>query len=164
MIRIMKEINLKHFVLEQFNYNNQEHFKMIDIFDQDKEIDKYIISTEESFRDVIDYYRLYTDNTIYNKIYLVKLLSGEIVESIELDGKSSDLYINYSIIEKYRNKGYCTKLLKEITIYLLEEIKHISLLIKEENTKSSKLALKVGYTIVGNNNLGYNKYQIKSQN
>ena len=44
---------------------------MIDIFDQDKEIDKYIISTEESFRDVIDYYRLYTDDTIYNKIYLV---------------------------------------------------------------------------------------------
>ena len=160
----MKEINLKHFILEQFNYNNQEHFKMIDIFDQDKEIDKYIISTEESFRDVIDYYRLYTDDTIYNKIYLVKLLSGEIVGSIELDGKSSDLYINYSIIEKYWNKGYCTKLLKEITIYLLEEIKHISLLIKEENTKSSKLALKVGYTIVGNNNLGYNKYQIKSQN
>ena len=160
----MKQINLKHFILEQFNYNNQEHFKMIDIFDQDKEIDKYIISTEESFRDVIDYYRLYTDDTIYNKIYLVKLLSGEIVGSIELDGKSSDLYINYSIIEKYRNKGYCTKLLKEITIYLLEEIKHISLLIKEENTKSSKLALKVGYTIVGNNNLGYNKYQIKSQN
>ena len=29
----MKEINLKHFILEQFNYNNQEHFKMIDIFD-----------------------------------------------------------------------------------------------------------------------------------
>ena len=160
----MKQINLKHFILEQFNYNNQEHFKMIDIFDQDKEIDKYIISTEDSFRDVIDNYRLYTDDTNYNKIYLVKLLSGEIVESIELDGKSSDLYINYSIIEKYRNKGYCTKLLKEITIYLLEEIKHISLLIKEENTKSSKLALKVGYTIVGNNNLGYNKYQIKSQN
>ena len=67
----MKEINLKHFVLEQFNYNNPEHFKMIDIFDQDKEIDKYIISTEESFRDVIDYYRLYTDDTIYNKIYIL---------------------------------------------------------------------------------------------
>ena len=160
----MKKINLENFILEQFNYNNLEHFKMIDIFDQDREIDKYIISTEESFRDIIDYYRLYSDNTIYNKIYLVRLLTGEIIGSLEMDGKSDDLYINYCILEKYRNKGYCTKLLKEITIYLLNNIKQISLLIKEENIKSSKLALKNGYTIIGNNNLGYYKYQIKSQN
>ena len=158
----MKTINLENFILESFDYDNKEHFRMVSKFDLDKEINTYIISEGNSFCDVIDCYRLYDKESIYNKIYMVKTLEGEIIGSIELDGEKDNLYINYCILKEYRCKGYCTKLLKEITKYLLDEINCISLLIKQENEKSRKLALRVGYNKIGYYKYGYDKYQINS--
>ncbi len=43
----MGSIILDSFVLEIFDYNNNEHFDMIRKFDNDKEIRKYIISTND---------------------------------------------------------------------------------------------------------------------
>ena len=53
----MNKIVLKNFVLEQFNYENIEHLRMIDKFDMDREINKYIIMSDDSFSDIVDYYR-----------------------------------------------------------------------------------------------------------
>ena len=53
----MNKIVLKNFVLKQFNYENIEHLRMIDKFDMDREINKYIIMSDDSFSDIVDYYR-----------------------------------------------------------------------------------------------------------
>ena len=159
----MKIINLEDFTLESFDYNNKEHFNMINKFDNDVEINKYIIRDDDSFSDVIDEYRYFTSDEIYNTIYMVRLLlTGEIIESLELDGKKDNLYLNYAILKKYRNNGYGSLLLKELTKKLLLEIKQISLLIKQDNDSSKKLALKTGFKRIGQDEYGYNKYQIKS--
>ena len=144
----MKNIRLESFILEEFNEESKDYFNIVRKFDMDEQINKYIIATEDSFSDIVHYYNLYNDS-IYNSIYLVKLLDGQIIGSIELDGKKDNLYINYCILKKFRNNGYCTRLLREITMYLLRKVKSISLLIKEDNEKSKKLALKNGYN--GNN-------------
>lgn len=83
----MNKIVLKNFVLEQFNYENIEHLRMIDKFDTDREINKYIIMSDDSFSDIVDYYRQSNDDSIYNKLYLVRNLENEIIGSLELDGK-----------------------------------------------------------------------------
>ena len=90
----MKIINLEDFTLESFDYNNKEHFNMINKFDNDVEINKYIIRDDDSFSDVIDEYRYFTSDEIYNTIYMVRLLlTGEIIGSLELDGKKDNLYL-----------------------------------------------------------------------
>lgn len=160
----MNKIVLKNFVLEQFNYENIEHLRMIDKFDMDREINKYIIMSDDSFSDIVDYYRQFNDDSIYDKLYLVRNLENEIIGSLELDGKENDLYINYSILSDYRNKGYCTNLLRQISKLLLLEVKKISLLIKKDNEKSKHLALNAGYSKMSYENLGYYKYQIKFVN
>ena len=156
----MNKIVLKDFVLEQFNYENIEHLRMIDKFDTDREINKYIIMDNDSF--IEECYEQSNDDSIYNKLYLVRNLENEIIGSLELDGKENDLYINYSILSDYRNKGYCTNLLRQISKLLLLEVKKISLLIKKDNEKSKHLALNAGYSKMPYENLGYYKYQIKS--
>ena len=157
----MKNIRLENFILEEFNEENNDYFNIVRKFDMDEQINKYIIATEDSFSDIVHYYNLCNDS-IYNSIYLVKLLNGQIIGSIELDGKKDDLYINYCVLKKFRNNGYCTRLLREITMYLLREVKSISLLIKEDNEKSKKLALKNGYNNVGYDEYGFYKYQINA--
>ena len=157
----MKNIRLESFILEEFNEESKDYFNIVRKFDMDEQINKYIIATEDSFSDIVHYYNLCNDS-IYNSIYLVKLLNGQIIGSIELDGKKDDLYINYCVLKKFRNNGYCTRLLREITMYLLREVKSISLLIKEDNEKSKKLALKNGYNNVGYDEYGFYKYQINA--
>ena len=157
----MKNIRLESFILEEFNEESKDYFNIVRKFDMDEQINKYIIATEDSFSDIVHYYNLYNDS-IYNSIYLVKLLDGQIIGSIELDGKKDDLYINYCVLKKFRNNGYCTRLLREITMYLLRKVKSISLLIKEDNEKSKKLALKNGYNNVGYDEYGFYKYQINA--
>ncbi len=157
----MKNIRLESFILEEFNEESKDYFNIVRKFDMDEQINKYIIATEDSFSDIVHYYNLYNDS-IYNSIYSVKLLNGQIIGSIELDGKKDDLYINYCILKKFRNNGYCTRLLREITMYLLRKVKSISLLIKEDNEKSKKLALKNGYNNVGYDEYGFYKYQINA--
>ena len=159
----MKQINLTNFILESFNYNNIEHLKTILMFNQDEEINKYIIITSDSFNEILKYYSLTDEESIYNKFYMVKLTTGEIIGSIELDGTKNDLYINYCILKPYRGNGYCTTLLKEITKYLSNELSTISLLIKEENQKSKNVAIKAGYKMIGYDSFGYYKYQINTK-
>ena len=158
----MKKIILNNFILEEFNEENKDYFNIIKKFDMDEQINKYIIATEDSFSDIVDYYMLSNDDTIYNKLYLVKSLDNKVIGSLELDGVMNNLYINYCILKKYRNNGYCTRLLREITMYLLRKVKSISLLIKEDNEKSKKLALKNGYNNVGYDEYGFYKYQINA--
>ena len=111
----MKKIDLQDFTLESFDYDNKEHVSMINRFDIDSEINKYIIPKDESFSDVVDAYRYFKTDEIYNTLYLIRLLlTNEIIGSVELDGKKEDLYINYAILKKYRNKGYCLSLIKEL--------------------------------------------------
>lgn len=160
----MKIIKLKNFKLESFDYDNKEHYNMISKFDRDKMINKFLITCSDSFSELVDFYNLSNEESIYNKLYMVKNNNGEIIGSIELDGAADDLYLNYSILEEFRCNGYCTKLLKEITKLLLSEIKKISLLIKKENEKSKNLALRVGYEELGYDGYGYYKYQINAQN
>ena len=158
----MKNIKLENFMLEEFKDDNKDFFNIVKEFDMDDQINKYIISTEDSYSDIVHYYNSYSDDSIYNSIYLVKLLDGQIIGSIELDGMSDDLYINYCILKKFRNNGYCTRLLREITLYLLKDVKKISLLIKDDNDKSKKLALKNGYNNIGYDEYGFYKYQINA--
>ena len=135
---------------------------MIDKFDTDREINKYIIMSDDSFSDIVDYYRQSNDDSIYNKLYLVRNLENEIIGSLELEVKEDDLYINYAILSDYRNKGYCTNLLIQISELLLPKVKKISLSIRKDNEKSKYLALSTGYSKLPYENLGYYKYQIKS--
>jgi RimJ/RimL family protein N-acetyltransferase len=158
----MKVIDLDDYVLEEFDYDNEEHINVVNEFDKDYEINKYIITTSDSFCEIIDYYRLSNNDSIYNKLYLVKDKYNNIIGEIELDGEKEDLYINYSILEMYRQNGHCTRLLIEVTKYLLNQIKTISLLIKKDNIKSMNLAKRVGYNKIDIDEYGYYKYQINS--
>ena len=101
----MKKIILNNFILEEFNEENKDYFNIIKKFDMDEQINKYIIATEDSFSDIVDYYMLSNDDTIYNKLYLVKSLDNKVIGSLELDGVMNNLYINYCILKKYRNNG-----------------------------------------------------------
>lgn len=156
----MNKIVLKDFILEQFNDENIEHLRMIDKFDTDREINKYIIMDNDSF--IEECYEQSNDDSIYNKLYLVRNLENEIIGSLELEVKENDLYINYAILSDYRNKGYCTNLLRQISELLLPKVKKISLSIRKDNEKSKHLALSTGYSKLPYENLGYCKYQIKS--
>lgn len=159
----VKKIDLQDFTLESFDYDNNEHVSMINRFDMDSEINKYIIPKDESFSDVVDAYRYFKTDEIYNTLYLIRLLlTNEIIGSVELDGKKEDLYINYAILKKYRNKGYCLSLLKELLERIKEDTTQISLLIKEDNEPSKCLALKSGFEKVCKDEYNYDKYQIKS--
>ena len=62
----MKKIDLQDFTLESFDYDNKEHVSMINRFDMDSEINKYIIPKDESFSDVVDAYRYFKTDEIYN--------------------------------------------------------------------------------------------------
>ena len=158
----MNKIILKDFILEQFSTENIDHTKIINEFDNDLEINRYIITNDSSFNDLVSYYSQMKEKGIYNKLYLVKNLENEIIGSLELDGNKDDLYINYAILKKYRKRGYCTNLLKQISYFLLLEIKEIFLLIKKDNEKSKRLALNAGYSKLDYENLGYYKYRINN--
>lgn len=158
----MNKIILKDFILEQFNFENIDHTKIINEFDNDLEINKYIITNDSSFNDLVSYYSQMKEKGIYNKLYLVKNLENEIIGSLELDGNKDDLYINYAILKKHRGKGYCTNLLRQVSYFLLLEIKEIFLLIKKDNEKSKHLALNAGYSKLDYENLGYYKYRINN--
>ena len=153
------KIKLDSFVLEAFDYDKKEHLRMISKFDLDEEINKYLITSSDSFSELVDYYRLFDKKSIYNKLYLVKK-ENEIIGSLELDGESDNLYINYSILKEYRGQGYCTRLLKETSKYLLNEINQINLLINKHNIASKALALRVGYKELGYDGYGFYKYQL----
>lgn len=159
----MKKIDLQDFTLESFDYDNKEHVSMINKFDWDKEIDKYIIKYDDSFSDQIDKYEEKRSNDIYNTLYMVRLLlTDEIIGALGLDGTKEDLYINYAILKKYRNKGYCLSLLKELLERIKEDTTQISLLIDRDNEPSKCLALKSGFEKVCKDEYNYDKYQIKS--
>lgn len=159
----MKKIDLQDFTLESFDYDNKEHVSMINRFDMDSEINKYIIPKDESFSDVVDAYRYFKTDEIYNTLYLIRLLlTNEIIGSVELDGKKEDLYINYAILKKYRSKGYCLSLIKELLERIKEDTTQISLLIDRDNEPSKCLALRAGFEKVCEDEYNYDKYQIKS--
>ena len=65
----VKKIDLQDFTLESFDYDNKEHVSMINRFDWDKEIDKYIIKYDDSFSDQIAKYEEKRSNDIYNTLY-----------------------------------------------------------------------------------------------
>lgn len=162
----MKKIKLDDFSLEEFDENNKEHLLMIQKLDFDFLINKYLIMEDDSYKDIIDYYRLFNNDDIYNKAYLIRLLSSnELIGTLELDGPKDNLYINYSILKEYRNKGLGTRIMRELTIKLLKEIQSICLLIKEDNVASKNLALSVGFKRIEKQSskyeeTSYDKYQI----
>ncbi len=84
------------------------------------------------------------------------------IGTIELDGSKDDLYLNYSLLKEYRNKNIGSKMLEEVTKYLLEKTKKITLSIREDNDASKKLALKTGYKPSNNCFMEYVDYEIIS--
>lgn len=159
----VKKIDLKDFTLESFDYDNKEHVSMINKFDWDKEIDKYIIKYDDSFSDQIAKYEEKRSNDIYNTLYMVRLLlTDEIIGALGLDGSKEDLYLEYAILKKYRSKGYCLSLIKELLERIKEDTTQISLLIDRDNEPSKCLALRAGFEKVCEDEYNYDKYQIKS--
>ncbi|MBP3635848.1 MAG: GNAT family N-acetyltransferase [Bacilli bacterium] len=147
-------------LLEKVDKTNNEHKEIIKKINKDNKIKKYIIGILNDFDELISYYDLY-NNEMFNNVYFVRY-NNIIVGTIELVGCEDDLYINYAILEEYRGQNIGTKMLRLITLYLLNIVKKITLSIKESNVESIALASKIGYKPNNNKFLGYIDYQITS--
>lgn len=154
----MKIILSDNIMLEKINTKNNEHSEVIKKLDNDSLIKKYIIGTFDNFKQLLSYYDLYNDE-LFNNVYAVRY-NNNIVGVVELDGKENDLYLNYAILSKYRNKHIGSKLLNKVTKYLLTVTKKITLSIKDDNAASKKIAIKNGYRSSDKKILGYTNYEI----
>lgn len=99
------------------------------------------------------------NNDIFNHGYLVKL-NNNIIGYIYISAiKKDNIYLEYLIKDEYRNKGYATILINEITNYIFESynIEEIRLNISKDNIKSQKVALNNGYILEDDEEYLYNE-------
>lgn len=135
----MIELNTIH--LEHFNSKNEEHILTKNELLHGKSFSKYIKQIEE--RLVNNKKEIFELDSAY-LVYLSNQIIGYLFVS---DIQKYKIYIEYSILNKHRKKGFGKLLLSEITDYILEnyEVKEIALDIDVSNLPSINLAESCGY-------------------
>lgn len=125
-------------------YDNSEvHNKILLEFDSDSK-SKYIYEIKERIKDTIN-----KKNIPFDCGFLVEI-NNEIIGYIFVSKKINDeIFLEYSILKKYRGKKYSTIILNEISNYLMNKhnIRSIVLDIDPSNLSSIRSALSAGYQI-----------------
>lgn len=150
-------IKLESFDLEKINIKNIEHLKLIKEFEFDNLVRKYNYPYSGSF------YNLVVSNgyspTIFNNFYAIRH-KERLIGYIEIED-SKNIYLNYALLKKERKKGYATKVLKELSNYLLtnyrSKLDSVYTIIKKKNKESINTSIRSGFIFLEESN-GFNTY------
>lgn len=150
-------IHLRTFNLEKIS--ESKHYSLIRNAAEDENVRKYI---SKDFLRWINFYAADNDDNIeVKKSYVIERDNNYIGFIGSLDFSSDGVLELWCVIDKeFRDKGNADKILGEITPYYIEHIdglNDICLKINKYNIASQKVALKNGYTKVGESD-GIYKY------
>lgn len=146
----MKQINLKNFTLKQVNLSDKNHLEIIESFNNDDLVKKYIFPHKSSFYELVWEYVDTPD--IFNTFYLIYHLEKPI-GYVEVES-SKNVYLNYALLNSERNKGYASLFLKELSDFLIDYKNVISVeaLVKKDNIASIKVLKNAGLIKTGEDN------------
>lgn len=136
-------INLKNFRLEQMNITKKEHLELIKEFERDDLVKKYLFPYKESFCDMV------SENDYSYKVFhtfFVVYFQDKPIGYVEIESPNNT-YLNYALLRSERKKGYASMLLKELSLYLLEnyeEVKSVNAIIRKNNLDSINVVKKAG--------------------
>ena len=137
---MINNIKLLDFDLELYDNNNINHTKLLDELWLSDGTKKYLYDKEEFINNII------SGTGKYNCIYLV-MLDSNYIGFVSLYYCDNTYEICDGIINKYRNKGYSTKILKEFSKYIFSNTNITELYgyIDENNIASIKSAINSGF-------------------
>ncbi len=139
-------INLRDLALENLNMSNTDHYLLIKRNSRDEDSIKYVSKNMEKFVSEGK-----TNEFEDGKTYILKD-HDKIVGFIGSKKIKSNgiLELWYNIDKNERNNGYATKMLEEVTPYLIENVdglEDIELKINKYNHPSKKSAENAGYNL-----------------
>lgn len=123
--------------------NSEEHNNILLEFDGDSK-SKYIHEIKERIKNTVN-----QRNIPFESGFLIKI-DNQIIGYMFISKKRNDeVFLEYSILKKYRGKKYSTLILNEVSNYLMNEhnIRSIALDIDPSNLSSIRSALSAGYEI-----------------
>lgn len=135
-------MNIELETLSLIKYNKDKYKEVQDELDKGESSSKYIHQIKERLE-------LSNYNNIYQNAYIV-LDKDTPVGYLYISSMINDeVYLEYSILKRYRNMGYASDLLYEISNYLFENcnIKNIKLDIDPSNKGSILVANSNGYIL-----------------
>lgn len=144
------KIVLNNFILEKINLTNNEHLSLINKFEYDSDVKKYLFPYYSSFYEMVEKNAIGTD--IFNNSYII-YYEDRIVGYIELEN-INNVSLNYALLRKERHKGIITKLIDELSDYLLdnEKVKSVKAIIRNGNKASLSAISKSKFEFVENKN------------
>lgn len=152
-------IKLRHFNFEALDFNNKEHYYIVNRLASEQSVKDYI---SYDFKNFVKEPKKKED-IVSNGTYIIKKDDDIIglVGTKELD--------NHGILELWMalnpsdsGHGNGTKILEEITPYLIEKVDNlndIKFLINKNNIASKKASLKAGYNYVSTDENGIETYR-----
>lgn len=113
---------------------NPLHLNLINIFERDYLVKKYLFPYKESFYDLVN--ESVKSDKIFHKFYIIKF-NNKPIGYVEIESPNTT-YLNYALIRSERKKGYATMFIKDITEYLLkqEEVNSVNAIIRKNNIDS----------------------------
>ncbi len=151
------ELKLKSLTVTDYDSKDIEKVNFIKEVSEDPAIVEYVFPHPDKWLTV----PTYSDKIESSCCYFVKD-NDEIVGFFKpftfLD--TSDLGLDYAVHPKYRNMGYGSKILLEVSDYFFnQDIEKVILCIDEENTASIETAKKAGFTLESGNNSYIHVYE-----
>ena len=144
----MKKIILEDFILIQIDMTNDRHIKFIKEINNDDLIKKYLFPYNESLEDFIDSKVSGVD--IFNNFYIIYYENRE-VGYIEIENMKN-VSLNYALLSSERGNGLDSKLLKELSKYILDnysdQIESVNTIIRNENEASIHASIKGGFDFI----------------
>ena len=154
-------MKLKHFNLEEFNYNNEEHLKLVvdlkkseNIELMTKDLDQFIINTRNVQKEygLSEVYAVYYENKVIGISFVnYHPEKGELKEEIE---------IGLGLLPHFQNKKLGSLIETELCEKLLEiypQFDNIVARIGEDNIPSVKSAIKAGFEYIDNDEYHYKR-------
>lgn len=141
------KIELPSFILEKINITNSKHLQVIKEFDRDYIVKKYLYPYKDSFYDLVS--NDLNSPTVFNTFYIIYLKENNKPIGYTEIGIPKNTYINAAFLNQERGKGYGTKFLSELSLYLItnysDEIETINTIVHRENLASRKTCLNSGF-------------------
>ena len=152
-------IKLRNLYLEKFNSLNNEHYTLAKTLHNDNSVRNYISKDFISFIEKMsssigdEKYEILTPYVVRDNS---ERLLGILGSQKEYKDNVVDLW--YALDPSYRNKGFGSKVLSQMTQYLIKEkYDDVMLLIDNKNIRSINLAVSEGYNEIGKKSDGLNK-------
>ena len=150
------KIILDNFILIKLDRTNDTHIDFIKKIDNDSDIKKYLYPYNATFDDFIDSRVAGFD--IFNNFYIV-YYENRIIGYIEIENYKN-VFINCALLKNERNKGFGSKILSELTSYILSNypnVLSVNTIIRNENQASIHATMKSGFEFIENKD-GFSTY------